>query len=183
VITAYIGSSAVAVRQSDASGGESFPGLVNGKRYTFKVVAINARGASQESAFSPPVIVGTPDPPTRVFAVAAKRSATVQWFAPFSNHGAKILDLVVIADRQGVVECRTTVPPVFVDEYRQEGAVKGLNPGRYTFKVAARNSRGLGKPSAMSRRTITVKKRERATRVRSRSRVSLAAGSGRWPGL
>jgi hypothetical protein len=76
-------------------------GLTNGSLYTFKVVAVNARGTGPAGATTIKVGVPVlPGAPTSVQATAGAGSATVSWAAP-ANGSATITAYVITPTRRG----------------------------------------------------------------------------------
>ena len=62
-----------------------YPGLQNGKPYTFTVAAKNKKGWSPLSARSAPVTIGVPLAPGKPTVVPGVARATVKWHTPTSN--------------------------------------------------------------------------------------------------
>ena len=125
-----------------------FDGLSNGSRYTFKVVAINAKGAGPASAPSAAVVPAGPPWQTATPAVAAgKRFATVSWRAPFRNGSA-------ITRFQ--VRCSNGVTKAVTGSTRSL-KFAGLRKGkRLSFRVRAVTAAGTGAYSAASA-VVTIK--------------------------
>ncbi len=121
-------------------------GLTNGSLYTFKVVAVNARGAGPAGATT--IKVGTPTlpaVPTSVHASAGAGSATVSWVAP-ANGSATITAYVITPYNAGVAQATITVAGTVTSRL-----ITGLTAGQsYTFKIAARSVVGTGTQSAAS---------------------------------
>jgi hypothetical protein len=116
-------------------------GLRNGTRYWFRVAARNAAGLG---AWSPPVAVTprtVPTAPPTVTAAPASRSVTLRWSRPLSNGGTAITDYVIQKSRD-----RTTWRTVRdgVSTARSHTVTGLANGTRYWFRVAARNTAGLG---------------------------------------
>jgi hypothetical protein len=100
------------------------------------VVSYGSRGAP---------VVTVPGPPTGVRAVAGRRQATLSWKAPADDGGIPVTNYTVTVSsagrplRQIVTRAVTSL------------AVTGLADGlSYTFRVAAQNAVGLGRPSGPS---------------------------------
>ena len=121
-------------------------GLTKGSSYTFKVVAVNARGNGL--AGNTTIKVGAPTlpgAPTGPQATAGAGSATVSWVAP-ANGSATITAYVITPYKVGVAQATTTVTGTATTRL-----VTGLTAGiSYTFKVAARSVVGTGALSAAS---------------------------------
>jgi hypothetical protein len=123
-----------------------YPGLQNGKPYTFTVAAKNRKGWSLTSARSAAVRVGVPLAPGKPTAVPGTARATVSWKTPAGN-GATVKAYrvtTIVNGHAGAV--RTYNSP------KTSQVITGLKRGkRYTFAVAAHNNRGwsvLSNPSA-----------------------------------
>ena len=128
-----------------------YPGLQNGKPYTFTVSAKNRKGWSPLSARSAPVRIGVPLAPGQPTAVPGTGRATVKWKTPVSNGATvKAYRVTTLVDgHAGSV--RTFSSP------KTAQVITGLKRGkRYSFAVAGHNNRGWGAPSNPSR-TIFVK--------------------------
>jgi len=119
-----------------------YPGLQNGKTYTFTVAAKNRKGWSALSARSAAVRIGVPLQPGKPTAVAGVGRATVKWRAP-TNNGATVKAYRVTPILNGHAGvARTYSSP------KTSQLVTGLRHGkRYTFGVAAHNNRGWSAPS------------------------------------
>jgi len=110
-------------------------GLTNGTAYTFTVVATSAAGDSPPSIASNQVTpAGVPRRMGAPQVVVRGTKAMVTWTAANPN-GAPItrykVDISTGRDRSLAAGARTTV-------------FKGLDPGRYRVRIAARNAIGLG---------------------------------------
>jgi hypothetical protein len=146
-ITPYLASRAQPrQRFNNAKTSQTISGLTNGKRYSFRVAAINSRGTGVASTNTPAITIGTPLKPIHVTATASTRSATVEWDPPVTDNGSPIQSYSVTTYRGDAVEVRTTVKASV-----RVLAVTGLTSGQtYGFTVAASNSRGLGAASPMT---------------------------------
>jgi hypothetical protein len=121
-------------------------GLTNGASYTFSVAAINANGAGPESSPSDPIVIGEPGAPSGVTATAGHQSATIHWKAP-SGNGKPITSYVVIPYIGSAAKGARVI-----DGAATTQTIRGLITGkRYTFRVAAKNARGIGATSAPSK--------------------------------
>jgi hypothetical protein len=137
---------------NSAATTETIAGLTNGGSFTFKVAARTVFAASRKSAASPPILVGTPDPPTAVTAAAGVGQAAVQWTAPAANNGAAITGYIVTPLVGGVAQ----TPRTFVSTATTQ-TITGLPAGTpIAFRVAATNSRGTGLGSAPSNPVIPI---------------------------
>ena len=121
-------------------------GLTSGSLYTFKVVAVNARGTGPAGATTIKVGAPTlPGVPTGVHATGGVGSATVSWVAP-ANGSATITTYVITPNKAGVIQ-----PTITVSGTVTSRLITGLIAGQsYTFKIAARNVVGTGVQSAAS---------------------------------
>jgi hypothetical protein len=121
-------------------------GLTNGDLYTFTITARNANGTGIPSDPSVAVNVGGPGPPGTPSAAAGNARATVSWTAPATNNGSAVVGYVVTPYVGGVAQS----PHVYNSTATTE-VVTGLTNGTtYTFRVAAKNARGIGAQSAAS---------------------------------
>lgn len=86
---------------------------------------------------------GEPDPPKKMDVLEiTKNSATLGWLKPLRDGGAKINGYVVDYQEEGAPEDKWTPYSVVKD---LTIVVVGLNEGKkYKFRVAARNSVGVG---------------------------------------
>jgi hypothetical protein len=153
VVKTYLGSTLIGsksltcVQPCSPARSTSVSGLSNGKLYTFKVAAVNARGIGPAGSTAVTVsATGTkPGTPTGVKAVAGVGKATVSWVAP-SNGSATISGYVVTPFKNGVAQ----TPRSFTSTATSQ-AISGLTAGApYTFKVAAKNVVGTGLQSVAS---------------------------------
>jgi hypothetical protein len=121
-------------------------GLTNGKSYTFRVAAKNARGTGDGSAASAAIIVGTRNAPAITSLTAGAQQVTVHWNAPAANGTSAVTGYVVTPFKAGVAQSSQS----FASTARS-GVMTGLTSGvAYTFKIAAQNSSGTGPSSAAS---------------------------------
>jgi hypothetical protein len=119
-----------------------FTGLTNGTSYRFTVAGVNGQGVGQESALSPPLMIGLPAAPTAVGAVTGNGRATVHWTAP-SGNGSAITRYSVTPYIGTTAQTVRTFDPSVTTR-----TITGLTNGQvYTFKIAAANARGVGPKS------------------------------------
>jgi hypothetical protein len=146
-VTAYLAGVAKSVRNfGPTTTTAAMTGLTNTKRYAFRVVAKNTVGTGVPSAASNAVLVGAPNAPTAVVATAGTNQATLRWHAPSATNGAPITAYVITPYKNGVAQAAVTFNKTDTTE-----TVKNLASGRpYRFTIAAKNSRGIGVPSAKS---------------------------------
>ena len=122
-----------------------YPGLKNGREYTFTVRAMNKYGWSSTSARSAPVRIGVPLRTGRPVATAGVGRATVSWHTPTSN-GATVKAYRVTP----LIDGHATPTRTFTSTATKQ-VITGLKHGRhYTFTVAANNNRGWGATSSAS---------------------------------
>lgn len=120
--------------------------LTNGTPYTCRVTAMNALGASGESAQSNVVIpAGVPGAPTSVAAVPGSHRATVSWVAPVNNRGSAVTGYVVTPYFEGVAQPER----VYASTATTQVLILYQNGG-FTFRVAAVNDVGRGPMSLPS---------------------------------
>jgi subtilisin family serine protease len=116
-------------------------GLVNGRRYFFRVAARNhvGTGAWSNSPFTVPAT--TTSPPRSLAARGANRAVTLIWTAPATSGGAAITDYVIQRSANGGASWSTVRDGVST---ARRTTVGGLTNGhRYHFRVAARNRAGV----------------------------------------
>ena len=124
-------------------------GLNNGTTYWFAIEAENAAGIGQYSNTAP-ITVGAPTAPSSLAGAPGNGTASLSWLAPASNSGAVVQDYAATTYFGGAVVSQTVFGATATT-----GTVAGLTNGRtYSFKIAARNSRGSGVQSSAV--TLTV---------------------------
>lgn len=117
------------------------PGLDNGSKYTFSVIAFNEIGESISSKASSQVLVGLPGSPSDVSGYARNASVVVSWKAPLS--GATV-DSYLVTSTPGSKTCTVAAPALTC-------TVSGLTNGvAYTFTVKSVNTTGNSANSAAS---------------------------------
>ena len=118
-------------------------GLVNGRSYTFRVVAHNVKGTSAPSTPSTPAVPSSvPGPPGTPTATSGNTTSKVTWAAPATDGGATVTHYTVTSTPTGQT-CTTTGT--------LSCTVGTLVNGRsYTFRVVARNLKGTGPDSTPS---------------------------------
>jgi predicted lipoprotein with Yx(FWY)xxD motif len=146
VVTPFIGTVAQTPRTfNNTLVTEVITGLTNGTTYTFKVKAHNAVGTGLNSVASNPVKVGTPAAPAKPMVAPGLNTVRVNWVAPADN-GSAVTGYVVTPFIGTAAQTARTYNSTALAE-----GVTGLTNGTvYTFKVAARNARGVGPMSVAS---------------------------------
>ena len=154
VVTTYLGSTLQSAKTHTLTCTQpctpartwTVTGLANGNVYTFRVVALNARGTSPSGVTTIKIGAPTlPGSPTSVHATAGSASATVSWVAP-ANGSATITAYVITPYKAGVAQ-----PTITVVGSVTTRTITGLTAGQsYTFKVAARSAVGTGQQSTAS---------------------------------
>jgi parallel beta-helix repeat protein len=146
VVTPFIGYYPLPGRDFHSTATtETLYGLVNAKRYAFKVAARNANGTSRQSRATT-VTVGAPTAPTHVTARPNGGSARTQWTAPSTGNGSSIIGYTIRVYLAGAWQRDVHFGSAATTE-----TVTGLtSSGAYAFRVAAQNARGLGPPSELS---------------------------------
>ncbi len=146
VVTPFVGTTAgTPVTFASTAITQTMTGLVNGTTYTFEVAAKNAKGTSPASAASAALTVGAPTAPAAPTVVAGNGSVTLSWVAP-ANNGSAITGYVVTPFIGTVAQTSVSFASTATTQH-----ITGLTNGTtYTFRVAARNVRGVGLRSAAS---------------------------------
>ncbi len=146
IVTPFIGATAQAPRTFNPTPlTQVITGLTNGTAYTFKVKAQNAIGIGANSVASVAVKAGAPATMAKPFAAPGLASARVNWVAP-SNNGSAITGYVVTPFIGAAAQ-----PPRTFNTTAIAQLITGLTNGTaYTFKVQAKNARGLGLASPAS---------------------------------
>jgi hypothetical protein len=122
---------------------ETVSALTNGRSYTFKIAAINAKGVGLPSISSTAIIVGAPLAPPSSAASPANGAARVTWTKPADN-GTALTQYQVTPFLNGV----EAQPPQFFGPDSTAQTVTGLGNGQtYTFTIAAENGWGYGPPN------------------------------------
>jgi hypothetical protein len=141
----------------------TFPGLIPGTTYYYRIVAVNALGSSLPGLFPAATIPSAPIAPTGLKAVAGVARATATWTAVPDKPGVPILSYQLawggtatgpwtIKTISGTPATATTpwVPPATT------WTVTGLKLNqRLFFRVAATNVIGMG-PSTQTAGFVTV---------------------------
>ena len=146
IVTPFIGATAQTPRTFNSTAvSQVITGLTNSTTYTFKVKAHNAVGTGANSPASNAVKVGTPAGPAKPQVAPGNAAARVNWVAP-ANNGSAITGYVVTPF------VGTTAQPAHT--YNSTALAQGVtgltNGTSYTFRVAAKNARGIGPMSAAS---------------------------------
>lgn len=124
-------------------------GLTNGTSYVFRVAAKNSNGTGVYSASSPSVTpVTNPGVPTSVAGTAGNAEVSLTWSEPESNGGTAITDYVIQYSSNNGSTWTTFQRAAST---AVSGKITGLTNGTaYVFKVAAKNSVGVGTYSEIS---------------------------------
>ena len=109
--------------------------LTNGTSYTFYLIAVNAAGTSANSSSFNINPYTTPSAPTITNTVSGNNYIDISFSEPTSNGGIPITQYNIINSPGNKVTTGTTSP------IRVSNLVNGTN---YTFKIAAKNSAGIG---------------------------------------
>jgi titin len=150
-VTPYVGLFALAVRHFNSPATtEVVTGLANAKVTYFKVAARNPIGLGPKSGASISILIGAPTAPKTPVALSANGAGTFKWVVPDSDNGQAINGYVVTPILAG----QGQRPRVF-NSTGTTRLLTGLTNGRsYAFKVAARNSIGLGPVSLISNAVV-----------------------------
>jgi lysophospholipase L1-like esterase len=119
-------------------------GLTNGKTYTFKVAAANAKGTGLPGTTTIQVAATAirPGVPKSVHAVGGPGSATVSWQVP--ANGSSTITGYVITPYLG-----SSAQPAIAIKPATSRRISGLTAGQsYVFRVAAKSPAGTGAKSA-----------------------------------
>ena len=125
-------------------------GLVEGKDYVFRVSAVNRAGPGAASIDSQRLTPRPlPDTPTGLSAQFGDRQVSLSWTAPADTGGLPITRYVVqYLSRGRWVEFRDSTPTPTGVPPATSATVTGLTNGfGYTFRVAAVNAAGTGRPA------------------------------------
>ena len=121
-------------------------GLTPGNSYTFKVVAINSKGASLSSSASSPELAPTVPSIPRISKVVATgaNSAQLTFIAPTNNGGSPVISYTATSTPGGL---QTTV-------YQSSGGTINISnlahSTPYTFTLTAKNAAGSSQTSPIS---------------------------------
>jgi hypothetical protein len=124
-------------------------GLTNGTSYTFSVTATNQAGftspaSSPSNEVTPNPILTVPSAPFIGIATAGYKTATVNWSAPSSDGGSRILGYTATSNPGGATCAALGANATSCN-------IAGLTNGTaYTFTVTATNNLGIGPTSAPS---------------------------------
>lgn len=125
---------------SSATYTYTFSDLENGKRYDFKVRAVNAvgKGEAAEASTTPKT---TPSAPQNFSAVPSDGRIVISWGAPLSNGGSEITGYEVSVDDGTWMPASSSTGHTFA----------GLSNGKsYTFKFRAVNANGKGTEASIT---------------------------------
>jgi predicted lipoprotein with Yx(FWY)xxD motif len=146
IVTPFVGAVAGTPRVfNNTLVSEVITGLVNGTTYTFKVKAHNALGSSPYSVATAAIKAGAPVAPAQPKVANGNALARVNWVAPVNN-GAAINGYVVTPFIGAVAQTAR----VFNTAALVQNITGLVNGTTYTFRVAARNVRGVGPNSVAS---------------------------------
>ncbi|XP_043932480.1 immunoglobulin-like and fibronectin type III domain-containing protein 1 isoform X2 [Protopterus annectens] len=120
----------------------------HGKKYCFKVRAVNSEGAS-DGLISEEVMAGTkayPGPPLPPKIVnASSKAITLSWSAPQNTGGSRILGYFLEKRKKGSLTWTSVnEQPIPERKWTVTDVVEGL---QYEFRVTALNTSGSGEPS------------------------------------
>ena len=141
VITPYVnGVAQTSQRFSSTSSLATVSGLRNGKRYTFRVAAVNRVGTGLPSAPTTAIRIGSPTSPRSPRAEAGAALATITWTAPATDNGSRITSYIVTAF-VGLARYASRTVPASSNSLTFAGLKGGLT---YGFAIAAANANGTG---------------------------------------
>ncbi|MFM8236229.1 MAG: fibronectin type III domain-containing protein [Actinomycetota bacterium] len=133
---------------SGAASPIAISGATTAKTYTCKVRATNVIGTGAFSTASPPVVVGSPPPPSLTGVTRPAAGQLRVAYTPNGNNGSALTGFTARCESSngGAVGTRTVNNPA-----AREITVTALTPGKsYTCKVRAINARGTGRASSAS---------------------------------
>ncbi|KAH9498302.1 hypothetical protein Btru_006487 [Bulinus truncatus] len=134
--------------------------LLEGRPYTFRVLAENQEGLSEPLTLLKPITpekpIESPGAPQNVECIRIDRdSVTLEWEKPRYDGGAQIKSYIV-EKREG--KAASWVPAAETDSSACKCTVKSLLEGyEYEFRVRAKNSAGLGEPAYLKASVIPSK--------------------------
>jgi hypothetical protein len=150
-VTAYVGYFPARVQSFNSlATTQVITGLSNGRTYRFAVAA-KSTVTGPQSTLTEAITVGAPLAPTAVSANVGPGAgqATLHWTAP-PNNGSAIIGYNVRPYQDGVA-----LPARAYSSTATTVTVTNLTRGKsYTFRIAARNARGVG-PYSAATNTIT----------------------------
>jgi hypothetical protein len=151
IVTPYLAGVALTPRTYNSTAtSQTVSSLTNGKSYTFRVAAKNAKGTGPKSVPTAALTVGLPTAPRTPSAVAGNAKATVTWVAPALNNGSAITSYIVTPYLAGAAQTASTLNSTATSQ-----TVSSLTNGKsYTFRVAAKNARGTG-PKSVATAAVT----------------------------
>jgi predicted phage tail protein len=147
VVTGYVGYYAVLHQTFNSTATtQVIAGLTNGKTYAFRVAAANTNGTGAPSAAMSAGVIGAPKAPTGLQATAGTQQATLH-FRVAGTNGSPVTGYVVTVFISGTRSYSGLISTASMTTL----VVQGLTTGKhYSFKIAARNARGVGPQSAIS---------------------------------
>lgn len=146
VVTPFVGTTAKTPRVFHSTAvTQLITSLVNGTSYTFRVKAHNAVGFGTASVASSAIRVGAPTAPAKPIATRGNATVRVNWSLPLKNGSAITGDIVT-----PFIGTVAQTARVFNSTLRAQDITGLVNGTAYTFKVAAKNSFGVGPKSVAS---------------------------------
>uniref|UniRef100_A0A5K3EN24 non-specific serine/threonine protein kinase n=1 Tax=Mesocestoides corti TaxID=53468 RepID=A0A5K3EN24_MESCO len=130
-------------------------GLDEGKRYNFRVKAVNENGASEPLESNSPITAENPvvppgSPSSLEVADVDAEEVTLSWVKPRKDGGSKITGYTVEykpASSDDWIKAPSTKDTM--------ATVNGLRKGeKYVFRVSARNAAGVGEPCSSTRPVV-----------------------------
>jgi hypothetical protein len=146
VVTPYLaGVAQPAQTFASAATTRSVSALTNARTYTFRVAAKNGAGTGPQSAASVPIVVGAPTipglaAPAYQAAMPGNGSVRLRWTAPAGTNGSAITRYVVTPYVGSVGQ----TPRLYTATTTTETVTGLTNATTYTFRIAAKNARGIG---------------------------------------
>ncbi|KAK7507540.1 hypothetical protein BaRGS_00001475, partial [Batillaria attramentaria] len=138
--------------------------LLEGRPYTFRVMAENPEGLSEPAMMLKPITperpIEPPGPPQDLECTDIdKESVTLAWKKPLKEGGMPVLSYI-IEKREGKAASWTRVADTgfATHVYNVDGLIEGYE---YYFQVRAKNAAGIGEPATLKSPVIPAKRKDK----------------------